>query len=61
MFNYLIGNGDAHLKNFALIESDHGDYILAPAYDLMCTALHVNDSSLALRDAEHQLPFQLLL
>jgi serine/threonine-protein kinase HipA len=50
LFNYLIANGDAHLKNFALIESEQGDYILAPAYDLMCTALHIDDSSLALRD-----------
>lgn len=50
VFNYLIANGDAHLKNFALMESPHGDYLLTPAYDLMCTALHINDSSLALRD-----------
>lgn len=50
LFNYLIANGDAHLKNFALMESEQGDYILAPAYDLMCTALHIDDSSLALRD-----------
>jgi serine/threonine-protein kinase HipA len=49
VFNYLIANGDAHLKNFALMESDHGDYLLAPAYDLMCTALHIDDSNLALQ------------
>jgi serine/threonine-protein kinase HipA len=54
VFNYLIANGDAHLKNFALIESDQGDYILAPAYDLMCTALHIDDSSLALRDGLYE-------
>jgi serine/threonine-protein kinase HipA len=54
MFNYLIANGDAHLKNFALIESDQGDYILAPAYDLVCTALHIDDSSLALRDGLYE-------
>lgn len=50
VFNYLIANGDAHLKNFALIESEQGDYLLAPAYDLMCTAIHINDNSLALHD-----------
>ncbi len=50
LFNYLIANGDAHLKNFALMESEQGDYLLTPAYDLMCTALHIDDSSLALRD-----------
>jgi Uncharacterized protein related to capsule biosynthesis enzymes len=48
VFNYLIANGDAHLKNFAIMESDHGDYLLAPAYDLMCTSLHIDDSNLAL-------------
>lgn len=50
VYNYLTANGDSHLKNFALMESDHGDYLLAPAYDLMCTALHVDDSNLALRN-----------
>lgn len=50
VFNYLFANGDAHLKNFALMESDQGDYLLAPAYDLMCTSLHINDSDLALHD-----------
>jgi len=54
VFNYLIGNGDAHLKNFALIESAQGDYILAPAYDLMCTALHIDDSSLALHNGLYE-------
>lgn len=49
VFNYLIANGDAHLKNFALMESDHGDYLLAPAYDLICTVLHIDDSNLALQ------------
>ncbi len=50
LFNYLFNNGDAHLKNFSLIETAFGDYILSPAYDLICTALHVNDSYFALED-----------
>ena len=50
VFNYLFANGDAHLKNYALMESDQGDYLLAPAYDLMCTALHIHDANLALHD-----------
>lgn len=50
VFNYLFANGDAHLKNFALQESDQGDYLLAPAYDLLCTELHIDDSNLALHD-----------
>ncbi len=47
-FNYLFSNGDAHLKNFSLIESPHGDMILSPAYDLVNTRIHVDDPPLAL-------------
>jgi serine/threonine-protein kinase HipA len=39
-FNYVFSNGDAHMKNFSLHESPYGDYVLTPAYDLMCTSLH---------------------
>ncbi len=45
VFNYLFSNGDAHLKNFSLIESATGDYVLSPAYDLLCTRIHVNETS----------------
>ena len=50
VFNYLVANGDAHLKNFSLRQSeDFGDYLLTPAYDLICTKLHLpTDSRLAL-------------
>jgi serine/threonine-protein kinase HipA len=40
-FNYVCGNGDAHLKNFSLLETPFGDYSLSPAYDLLCTSLHL--------------------
>ncbi|MDP6630555.1 MAG: HipA domain-containing protein [Kiritimatiellia bacterium] len=40
LFNYVFSNGDAHLKNFSLFKSDFGDYVLTPAYDLLCTSLH---------------------
>lgn len=44
VFNYLIRNGDAHLKNFSLIRNDeYGDYTLTPAYDLLNTRLHIPD------------------
>ncbi|MBE8719374.1 type II toxin-antitoxin system HipA family toxin [Sphingobacterium pedocola] len=48
VFNYLLSNGDAHLKNFSLLESVHGDYLLSPAYDLINTKLHVDDTDFAL-------------
>ena len=48
VFNFLFSNGDAHLKNFSLLESSQGDYLLSPAYDLVNTKLHVDDSDFAL-------------
>lgn len=48
VFNYLFSNGDAHLKNFSLLESSKGDYLLSPAYDLINTKLHVDDTDFAL-------------
>lgn len=48
VFNFLFSNGDAHLKNFSLLESTSGDYLLSPAYDLINTKLHVDDSDFAL-------------
>lgn len=49
LFNYLFSNGDAHLKNFSLIQTEFGDYTLSKAYDLMCTVLHTpNESDSAL-------------
>lgn len=49
VFNYLFGNGDAHLKNFSLQETVNGDYVLTPAYDLMNTSIHINDDDFALQ------------
>lgn len=50
VFNYLFSNGDAHLKNFSLLETPVGDYVLSPAYDLLNTRIHIDDSYLALED-----------
>lgn len=48
LFNFLFSNGDAHLKNFSVVETSKGDFRLAPAYDLLNTHLHVDDSDFAL-------------
>lgn len=40
VFDYLFANGDAHLKNFSVYESEFGDYVMTPAYDLLNTQLH---------------------
>lgn len=49
LFNYIFSNGDAHVKNFSAIQTVDGDYVLTPAYDLLCTRIHSpNESDLAL-------------
>lgn len=50
VFNYLFSNGDAHYKNFSLVETPLGDYRLSPAYDLLNSRLHINDRDFALED-----------
>ena len=45
LFNYLFSNGDAHLKNFSVHQTADGDYILTPAYDLINSRLHIEESS----------------
>ncbi|MFA7448640.1 MAG: HipA domain-containing protein [Weeksellaceae bacterium] len=50
VFNYLFANGDAHLKNFSLIETQQGDFKLSPAYDLLNTKIHIEDADFALKE-----------
>lgn len=50
IFNYLFSNGDAHFKNFSLVETPMGDYRLSPAYDLLNSRIHINDTDFALED-----------
>lgn len=47
-FNVLIGNGDAHLKNWSLIYPDRRTPKLAPAYDLVGTTPYMPGDRLAL-------------
>ncbi|PHS35628.1 MAG: phosphatidylinositol kinase, partial [Robiginitomaculum sp.] len=39
IFNYLIGNADAHGKNYSLLYTNTKPQ-LAPAYDLLCTRVY---------------------
>ncbi len=41
IFNYLVGNGDAHLKNFSVFQRSTNDYGLTPAYDLLSSSVHL--------------------
>lgn len=59
VFNYVFSNGDAHLKNFSLYETSYEDYVLTPAYDLICSSLHFpneNRTALDLFD-DYESPF----
>lgn len=48
MFNYLVGNADAHAKNLSvLIDGGRPGYRLAPFYDLVCVRAY-GDTGLAL-------------
>lgn len=49
LFNYLFSNGDAHLKNFSLLETEDGDFGLSPAYDLLNTEMHQAEIDFALQ------------
>jgi serine/threonine-protein kinase HipA len=48
ILNVLLGNGDAHGKNFSLLHERSGVIRLAPLYDLMSTFFY-NDNQLAMR------------
>ncbi len=39
LFNLIIGNADAHAKNFSFLLKPSGDVMLAPLYDLVATAM----------------------
>jgi len=49
VFNYLVNNGDAHIKNFSIQYPLAEPPKLAPFYDLLNTRLHLpNDNFMAL-------------
>ena len=50
LFNFAIGNGDAHRKNFSLLTGEDGTVALSPAYDLVSSRLVIpeEDAELAL-------------
>ncbi len=48
VLNLLVGNGDAHGKNFSLLHGTDGSIRLAPLYDLMSSAIY-GDTTLAMK------------
>ena len=45
LFNFVFANGDAHIKNFSVLQTNYGDYRLSPAYDLINTLIHIPNGS----------------
>ena len=45
VFNFLIGNGDAHVKNYSVIYNEEGLARLAPAYDLVCSRIVIPEEA----------------
>jgi serine/threonine-protein kinase HipA len=39
LFSWMTGNSDMHCKNFSLVDTGGGEYVLAPAYDLLAVLL----------------------
>lgn len=48
VINYLVQNGDAHLKNFGLVYDGVENISLAPAYDVVCTTAYIKNDIPAL-------------
>ncbi|MBW2067695.1 MAG: type II toxin-antitoxin system HipA family toxin [Deltaproteobacteria bacterium] len=48
VMNYLLKNGDAHLKNFGITHENFTNFRLAPAYDVVCTAVYLRSDIPAL-------------
>lgn len=46
-FAFLTGNGDAHAKNFSVVQDLAGEWRVSPAYDLPCTQPY-GDNTMAL-------------
>lgn len=58
IFHFLVGNADAHAKNFALLHSfDSRSPSLAPLYDVVCTATYPElTKKIAMRIGERNIP-----
>jgi serine/threonine-protein kinase HipA len=49
VLNALVGNGDAHLKNWAICYPDGPQAVLSPAFDIVPTVLYLTDDDLGLK------------
>jgi serine/threonine-protein kinase HipA len=40
VFSWLIANASAYMKNFGVVQTSRGDYVMAPLFNMLCTRLH---------------------
>lgn len=58
VLSFLLGNGDAHFKNYSIITYDDVDSRLSPAYDIVCSKLVIpkgKDSALTINGKQNNL------
>lgn len=58
VFSFIIGNGDAHLKNYSIAHKDKETIRLTPVYDIICSKLVIpdeDDSALTINGKKNKL------
>jgi len=58
VLNFVLGNGDAHLKNYSVSYRDEENIRLTPAYDIVCSKLVIpgeDDSAIAINGKKNKL------
>ncbi|MFH1846997.1 MAG: HipA domain-containing protein [Candidatus Omnitrophota bacterium] len=58
VLNFILGNGDGHLKNYSISYIDKDNVRLAPAYDIVCSKLVIfdeEDSALTINGKKNKL------
>lgn len=58
VLNFILGNGDAHLKNYSIAYRDKDNIRLTPAYDIVCSKLVISgeeDSAITIHGKKNKL------
>lgn len=58
VLNFILGNGDAHLKNYSIAYRDKDNIRLTPAYDIVCSKLVIQgdeDSAITIHGKKNKL------
>jgi len=58
VLNFILGNGDAHLKNYSISYRDKDNIRLTPAYDIVCSKLVIpeeEDSAITIHGKKNKL------